>query len=851
MHNITKKAIVFLLTLCLMLSSAVFTPIFAQDEIPVLSNEYSGDYTGIGAASTKWSSVSNSYVYISDGNFVRVFFSNGKLAVSVSDSDGSVISEKALDAPLPLFGGFFAGEKYNFAVFGQDNPDESDEVTVVKVVKYSKDFNRLGICDISGINTHKPFDSGCLRMDEYGGMLYIHTSHLMYMSSHDGHNHQANMSFILNEESMNLNDSASRVWNLETGYVSHSFNQFIKVDNSGVYRVDHGDANPRAVVLTKGALGSVSGKTADLTLVDIDGNIGDNETGISVGGMEISDSNVLVSYSKTDRDENGFYSSYHGDIYLAVADKNLNAVNTIKITSYDSSSAGYTPRLVKINDNLLALMWNQKSNVSDGIQTAYCFIDSNGNRIGDIELSKFLVLSDCQPTVDSQMNVVWYAGDGSILTNYYINPACALRSLKTGVYSHSSAVTNDIEPTCTKSGIKGIKYCSECHAVLDDGEYAEPLGHDFSDGVCKRCGMQSPCAWFKSSIDEENNTYTLTIGAKNADFASSVVTGFTIPNGLSFSELNMPDDACSGSIQASSSGKYLQLRFMPDENGGNQYIFAEIVFNINTRFDKYSFVSDSSITPLWKEHGKENVFLLADYTDSDSETPTECSHEKTEIRGETAPTCTQDGSTGTVVCSLCGEVISQPKVIPALGHSFENGICTICSAEEPSTKPEPVTDPDTSVTEKPDNTEPSTDKDKPADSENTGLETVSGSYITVDYENKIIKVKPPKAGGITQQDFDSQFVSSILDSAQSSLIKNGNILTFFNEKYVIIVMGDVNSDGKITAADARAMLRIASKLDNANAMDLSAGDLNSDGKISASEARNALRFSARLSPELF
>ena len=85
MHNITKKAIVFLLTLCLVLSSAVFTPIFAQDEIPVLSNEYSGDYTGIGAASTKWSSVSNSYVYISDGNFEREFFSNGKLAIYVSD----------------------------------------------------------------------------------------------------------------------------------------------------------------------------------------------------------------------------------------------------------------------------------------------------------------------------------------------------------------------------------------------------------------------------------------------------------------------------------------------------------------------------------------------------------------------------------------------------------------------------------------------------------------------------------------------------------------------------------------------------------------------------------------------
>ena len=453
MNNSIRRTLVFLLTLCIIFSSVVFTPISAQNELPVLNNEYAGEYTGIGAANTKWSSVNNSYVYISDGNFVRVYYSDEILAVSVSDLDGNVISEKAIEAPLPLFGGFFSGEKYNFAVFGQSNTDESDDAEVVRVVKYSKNFEQLGVCGISGINTFIPFESGSLRMDEYGGALYVHTSHKMY-TTEDGFNHQANMSFMIDEESMHLDDSASRVWNIDTGYVSHSFNQFIKTDNSGVYRVDQGDSYPRALVLTKGVPGSVSGNVDSLNLVDIAGNPGDNETGISVGGMELTPSNVLVAYTKTDTDENGVYSSYNGNIYLAVADRNLNAVNTVKITSYGSAAAGYTPKLVKINDNLYALMWTERNNDGDTL-TAYCFIDADGKRIGDIERSKYLILSDCQPTVDSQMNVVWYAGDTSSLTNYYINPACAVKSLETGVYSHSSFVTKNIEPTCTKSGIKG------------------------------------------------------------------------------------------------------------------------------------------------------------------------------------------------------------------------------------------------------------------------------------------------------------------------------------------------------------------------------------------------------------
>lgn len=53
-------------------------------------------------------------------------------------------------------------------------------------------------------------------------------------------------------------------------------------------------------------------------------------------------------------------------------------------------------------------------------------------------------------------------------------------------------------------------------------------------------------------------------------------------------------------------------------------------------------------------------------------------------------------------------------------------------------------------------------------------------------------------------------------------------------------------DGKLTASDARAILRIAAKLDNPDDITKSAADINSDGKVTSAEARNILRFAARL-----
>ena len=61
-----------------------------------------------------------------------------------------------------------------------------------------------------------------------------------------------------------------------------------------------------------------------------------------------------------------------------------------------------------------------------------------------------------------------------------------------------------------------------------------------------------------------------------------------------------------------------------------------------------------------------------------------------------------------------------------------------------------------------------------------------------------------------------------------------------------IMMGDVDGNGKITAADARAALRISAKLDIVSAEKEKIADIDGNGKVTASDARKILRFSAKL-----
>ena len=53
-----------------------------------------------------------------------------------------------------------------------------------------------------------------------------------------------------------------------------------------------------------------------------------------------------------------------------------------------------------------------------------------------------------------------------------------------------------------------------------------------------------------------------------------------------------------------------------------------------------------------------------------------CTHENTELRGAKDATCTTTGYTGDTYCKDCNEKIADGKVIPALGHAWDNGVIT-------------------------------------------------------------------------------------------------------------------------------------------------------------------------------
>ncbi len=72
------------------------------------------------------------------------------------------------------------------------------------------------------------------------------------------------------------------------------------------------------------------------------------------------------------------------------------------------------------------------------------------------------------------------------------------------------------------------------------------------------------------------------------------------------------------------------------------------------------------------------------YYNSNPKPEVTCAHEHTEPQHKDA-TCTEDGYDRTV-CKDCGMELSG-TTIPATGHSFKEGVCTVCGAPDPDYKP--------------------------------------------------------------------------------------------------------------------------------------------------------------------
>ena len=425
MKKILSRIAAVLSVVTVIVSSSV---VMADAEIVTssdfISTSYSHDYS-------RWASVIRSYlVGCDDGRLMRVYSGSKGYYVEYYDSDFNLLESKTIDKELSLFGGFYAGKDAYYIVSGQNNPDESANVECFRITKYDKNWNRITSTGLYDCNTYSPFDVGSLRMTEASGYLFIRTAHEMYKTK-DGYHHQANVTIQLDESTMKITDSFTNVSNSSYGYVSHSFNQFIKTDGNHIIAVDHGDAYPRSLALikyntdfTEGQFCSnirywwdsnqhaVVNNSCDVTdLLTISGQIGDNTTNATIGGFEISNTSYIVAASSIDQEKQEGLRN----IYILTQSKEDGTVKSNQITDISGKYNVTSPYLVKINNNKFMVMWTIKNDNT----VYYAYIDENGNLISDISTMSGQ-LSDCEPIVYNGM-VLWYVCSNKKITFYGIN----------------------------------------------------------------------------------------------------------------------------------------------------------------------------------------------------------------------------------------------------------------------------------------------------------------------------------------------------------------------------------------------------------------------------------------------
>ena len=66
-----------------------------------------------------------------------------------------------------------------------------------------------------------------------------------------------------------------------------------------------------------------------------------------------------------------------------------------------------------------------------------------------------------------------------------------------------------------------------------------------------------------------------------------------------------------------------------------------------------------------------------------------CTHEETYVLQGYAATCEEPGLTNGEACSNCEHVLKEQVEVPAFGHSYENGSCTVCGNPDPNVPAEP------------------------------------------------------------------------------------------------------------------------------------------------------------------
>ena len=193
----------------------------------------------------------------------------------------------------------------------------------------------------------------------------------------------------------------------------------------------------------------------------------------------------------------------------------------------------------------------------------------------------------------------------------------------------------DIAATCTENGYTGDTYCLGCDKVLATGKEIKAKGHKGGKATCHTKAVCKICKTEYGKLDKDNHDGETELRGDIA--ATCTENGYT------------GDTYCLGCDKVLATGKEIKAK---GHKGGKATCHTKAVCKI-----------------CKTEYGK------LDKDNHDGET---------ELRGDIAATCTENGYTGDTYCLGCDKVLATGKEIKAKGHKggkatcHTKAVCDIC-----------------------------------------------------------------------------------------------------------------------------------------------------------------------------
>lgn len=244
---------------------------------------------------------------------------------------------------------------------------------------------------------------------------------------------------------------------------------------------------------------------------------------------------------------------------------------------------------------------------------------------------------------------------------------------------HTAEAVAAVAPTCTKDGSKAYWHCTSCGKYFADEACTQEIQDIDTWKVVPATGHAYGEPAFRWSADGKTCTVTFTCGndASHVEVLNAQVTS-AVKTAPTCTEMGVTTYTAQVTFQDETYTNTLELTDIP----ATGHAYGEPAFQ-------------------WSADGKT---CTVTFTCGNDETHVEVLDAEVTSNLKTAPTCTEKGVTVyTAKVTFEGKDYTatlELTDIPAAGHHYEDGVCTVCGEKdpdyvEPTTEPtKPATDPD-------------------------------------------------------------------------------------------------------------------------------------------------------------